>query len=242
VIPSTWRENGVGIAGTAGIVSYRGLVVNGFDGVGGGPSNAGGFTAASGLRGGRQNGSAALVEDIAVAGRIDVEIAPGIVAGGAAYTGGSGQGNSTGTDEIDARVTLLDAHADVRWHGWQARALLVRGSVDEAELLNAARSLTGDDSIGSELLGWYLEGGYDLLRLTESQGQLIAFARYEALDTQHEVPSGFSRDPANERTVTTIGGVWRPISNVSLKADFQLYRNEAESGVNQFNLATGYLF
>src|SRR5688500_16367486 len=47
ILPSTWRENGAGILGSAGAISYRAVVVNGL--------NASGFTSA-GLRGGRQRG------------------------------------------------------------------------------------------------------------------------------------------------------------------------------------------
>lgn len=62
IIPSTWRENGVGLFGNAGNVSYKAYIVNGLD--------AKDFSA-SGLRGGRQKGSKALAEDLAVVGRVD---------------------------------------------------------------------------------------------------------------------------------------------------------------------------
>jgi hypothetical protein len=58
IIPTTWRENGVGVFGEAGGFVYRGYLVNGLDAVGGGSSKAAGFSAA-GLRGGRQKGSKA---------------------------------------------------------------------------------------------------------------------------------------------------------------------------------------
>jgi hypothetical protein len=48
IIPSTWRENGIGVFGDVGAVSYRAYLVNGFD--------ATGFSAEEGLREGRQSG------------------------------------------------------------------------------------------------------------------------------------------------------------------------------------------
>ena len=56
LLPSTWHENGFGIFGDVGPVSYRSYVVDGFRGAG--------FTA-GGLRGGRQGGNRALSEDLA---------------------------------------------------------------------------------------------------------------------------------------------------------------------------------
>src|SRR5919107_2987879 len=54
IIPSTWRESGVGVFGGAGPFSYRAYLVNGF--------NAAGFSA-DGIRGGRQNGAEADAEN-----------------------------------------------------------------------------------------------------------------------------------------------------------------------------------
>jgi hypothetical protein len=54
VIPSTWRETGIGVFGGTGNVNYRAYLVNGFDATGFG---------AGGLRGGRQNGAEASAEN-----------------------------------------------------------------------------------------------------------------------------------------------------------------------------------
>jgi hypothetical protein len=62
------------------------------------------------------------------------------------------------------------------------------------------------------------------------------------VNTQVEVPTGFEINPANERSITVIGAQWQPITNIALKADYQLHTNEADTGVNQFNVALGYIF
>jgi hypothetical protein len=36
--------------------------------------------------------------------------------------------------------------------------------------------------------------------------------------------------------------MWKPLLNVSLKADYQITSTEAETGVNQLNVNLGYLF
>ena len=62
IIPTTWRENGIGLFGSTGAISWRAYLMGSFDGAGFG---------ASGLRGGRQKGSQALAEDLGVAARVD---------------------------------------------------------------------------------------------------------------------------------------------------------------------------
>jgi hypothetical protein len=84
IIPTTWRENGIGAFGDFGGFALRGYVVNGLDAVGGGSSKADGFSA-SGLRGGRQKGSKAVAENFAgvarVAGWVDDRCADGNLGG-----------------------------------------------------------------------------------------------------------------------------------------------------------------
>lgn len=245
IIPTTWRENGFGIFGDAGDFAYRAYVVNGLDAIGDGPSRAGGFSA-GGLRGGRQKGSRALIEDPAIVGRVDYEPAamlPGLLLGASAYHGNSGQSGVTpGGVEVDAATTILEGHAQYRGHGLDLRGLFARATVGDAALINEARTLSGAASVGEELVGWYAQAGYDVLRLVHSTQELMPYVRYEKVNTQEAVPDGFTASPATDRSILAIGAQWRPITNVVLKGDYQIHANEASTGVNQFNLALGYLF
>jgi hypothetical protein len=36
--------------------------------------------------------------------------------------------------------------------------------------------------------------------------------------------------------------MWKPLPNVSLKSDYRIAHNEADTGVNQLNVNLGYLF
>jgi hypothetical protein len=49
-------------------------------------------------------------------------------------------------------------------------------------------------------------------------------------------------DPATERQVLTAGLEIKPIPQVVLKLDFQRMTDEARTGVDQFNMAVGFLF
>ena len=97
--------------------------------------------------------------------------------------------------------------------------------------------------MGEELQGHYLQAGYDVLsQRGEGRAQLIPFVRWEQVDTQHRVPRGFSRNPANDREVLTYGLSWLPRPQLVIKTDFQDFDNDAGTGVDQLNLGVGYVF
>ena len=228
IIPSTWHENGIGIFGEAGPLVYRAYLVNGF---------AGERFEAAGLREGRQDGAEAVARHFGGAGRVELTTMPGLVLGTSGYVGNSGQ-----SDSIKARTAIWESHVEFRRGPLELRGLLALAFVDDADRLNNAAGLVGSESIGKRLMGWYLQGGYDVLSHTSSSQQLIPYVRYEQINTQDQVPTGFMSDPATDRRVTTLGGVWKPVPNVALKADYQIMKDEANSGVSQLNVALGYLF
>ena len=234
VIPTTWRENGAGIHGEIGRFSYRAYLLAGLD--------ASGFSDSSGLRGGRQKGAKSLAEDGALTFRFDYEPIDGLLFGVSGYFGESGQGASLGADTLDVRTELLSAHLQWRWRGLQARALWARVELDDVADLNTWLGKTGADSIGERMEGWYAELGYDLLAHRDTRHELIPFVRYEDYDTQAEVPSGWLRDPANDREMLTIGVSYKPHPDVVIKLDWQDESNGAGTGQDQLNLALGYLF
>ena len=228
IIPSTWRELGGGLYGSAGPIAWKGYLVTSLD--------AAGFTADEGLRGGRQEGSEVVAEDLAVTARVDWTVRPGLLLGAAGFTGQTAQDNA-GVD--GARVLQYEAHAEWRWKAFQVRGLYARTSLDDAAEVGV---LTGE-TVGSQMNGYYGEVAWNALSLKKgSKQELFPFVRYESLDTQAEVPAGTSADPANDRTVHTIGIHYRPIPNLALKADWQGFSNNAGTGVDRINLALGWLF
>jgi hypothetical protein len=56
------------------------------------------------------------------------------------------------------------------------------------------------------------------------------------------VPAGYERNPQNDRRELTLGLAFKPIDRIVLKADWQQRHNAARTGVDQFNLALGYIF
>jgi hypothetical protein len=236
IIPSTWREVGAGVFGARGDLNYRAYIINGFD--------ASGF-GASGIRDGRQNGAEAKGINFAVVGRVDWTGVPGLTLGASAYVGRSGQGATLPSDptvSIGARTTIWEAHAEYKARGFDLRGLVAQTRVSDAAAVNELNGLAGDASVGERLTGWYVQGGYDVLRRLGTSQQLLPYLRYETLNTQDAVPDSFTANPANDRTIISLGLAWKPLLNVALKADYQIHRNEADTGVNQVNLNLGYLF
>ena len=234
IIPTTWSENGFGFFGDKGPVSYRAYVVAGLD--------ATGFTAGRGLRGGRQKGSESIAEDLALAARVDFDPVPGLNFGLSGFFGDAGQDAKLAGQEIDVSVALWDAHVSYQWRAFSFRALYAEGDVGGVTELNALLGLAGDDSIGSRIEGWYGEIGYDVLSHLDSNHELIPFVRYEQFDTQADVPAGFARDPASDRSIWTYGLAYKPHPQVIIKLDFQDIDNEAGTGIDQYNMAVGYSF
>jgi hypothetical protein len=241
IIPTTWRENGLGVFGEIGSFAYRAYLVSSFDAIG--VSGASGY-GASGLRGARQKGSKAIAEDFAAVARVDYQSLSGLLVGSSVYVGNAGQGAVSPLDSttIDATTVIWEGHLQYKARGFDLRGLFALAQISDAEQINAAKGLVGSESVGERLVGWYVQAGYDVLQRARTGHQLIPYVRFEQLDTQDEVPAGFVANPANDRRILSIGAAWKPITNVVVKADYQIHTNEADRGVSQANVALAYLF
>jgi len=255
IIPSTWRENGVGILGTLyEQVDYQAFVINGF--------NAEGFSS-SGLRDGRQNGSEALAENLAFVGRVDWTPVSQLLVGGSVYYGKSGQNQDvtvsgafpTYTVEIPATpTTVWEVHAQYEDYGLHVRSLFTMAEIGDSGGLTSALAPVGPgggigklgagEAVGGEMLGVYGEIAYNLMPLIfpDSEKTFEPFFRYSYYDTQRDMPSGFSSDKSKEIEIFTVGFSFQPIPRVVIKAD---YRNRvAKSGglSDEINLGVGFVF
>ncbi len=235
ILPATWRENGVGVFGKLGeSVEYRAYAVTGFDATGFG---------ASGIRGGRQEGSESLAEDVAFVGRLDwtPEITPGLLLGGAFYYGGADQ-NQAGLPDTD--LWIAEAHAQYRSGGLHARALFALSEVDDAGDLSTALALAPDAAVAGEQLGGYLELAYDLwpLLFGGEERALEPFVRVEFLDTQRDVASGFVADRSLARWVYASGVSYFPHPNVALKLEYRNLDPREGSLPDQLAVGMGFAF
>lgn len=237
IIPSTWRENGVGVFGDLGPVSYRSYLVTGLQSTTN--TGVGGFTSSSGLRGGRSSGANSLAEDFASVTRIDYKPTSGVLVGGSFYVGQADQSLIVNS----VPVSLWEGHLKAEYRGAELRALYAEGRIGNADLVNITQPVASR-MVGSKLFGGYVEGAYDVLSLVKnSKGHYLApFFRYERYDTQADTPSAFAKNPANSRVEYTAGLTYKPIPQVAVKADHQWMLNQARTGINQWNLGLAYIF
>jgi len=217
VIPTTWREMGLGIFGElAAGLDYKLYVMNGLQGAD--------FTS-KGLRGGRQKGSKALANDWAVVANLNYEPLLGLNLGGSVYLGNSGQKEvvDAGGEEADMFTEIYELHGQYKVAGLELKALGTQVRIEDSELVGAPEQIDA----------WYGEVAYNLLPLFGSGQYLAPFYRYESLDYT---------GTAEDLTLYTAGISYKPIPNVVLKADFRDFDKEFGSKADEVNLGFGYIF
>ncbi len=236
VIPTTWREIGVGAVGSIPAVaglSYRLYLVNGL--------RAEGFTATEGIRAGRQEGREASFANPSLTGRLEWA-RPGLKLGGSFWYGGSAnQDPALGSGAFAAPITLLSADARYDVGAFAFRGVVANIAVSDAQASNA----TYGDSVGSRIAGVYVEAAYDVLAALApaSSHKLNAFVRHERYDTQADVPPGVTKQPSLARRITTFGLTYKPTWNTAFKGDYQLLRTAAGTGEYEvLRLGVGYQF
>lgn len=236
IVPTTWRDTGVGLFGDLGRgFSYRAYAVPGLD--------ATGFSADEGIAGGRQQGGRADVSDPAVTGRIEYR-RPNFTAGASVWHGGAGFGLIRLDIETPAvSVSSFDARYRLGRHELKGQWSVV--SISGAGDLNRAMQIhTGlSPNIASRLLGAYVEAA---TRVTPDSwnDEVVVFGRYEKFDTQNRMPAGYQPLEEFRRSAWVAGATYFPDPDVAFKVDFVRERNK--SGVVKapwrVNLGVGWWF
>jgi len=234
IIPSTWREMGVGLFGAiTPNLTYTAYVVNGLD--------AKGFSS-DGIREGRGGGSNARAENFGYVARMDYDpnFIPGLSIGGSAYVGNSGQNQTFAGRKANVFTQLYEAHLQWKYRGLEFRTLGSWGHINNADVVSASVG----EVVGSENFGWYTELGYDVLPLLfhDTTQYLAPFFRYERLNTVAKAPTGYDTDPTKDWQIYQVGLQYKPIPNVVLKADYRNFVAKQGSLADDFNLGFGFIF
>lgn len=225
IIPSTWRSTGLGAYGQAGGFAWTAYAINGLDGEE--------FTA-DGVRGGRQKANRASIDTVALTGRLDYVAVPGLTVGASVYQGSSRANASVTAEDLD--TTIWDLHAEWNEGPWTVRGLYAQSDIDDTAAFNTR---TGEN-LAEQMKGWYLEAGYDVFSLFDAPANqsLDVFVRYEDLDTQAKMASGFSASGGKVDTYTTVGLNYRPLDQVVLKTDYSML----DEGNDVYRFLIGYAF
>ena len=243
IVPTTWREIGVGVSGKSNEISlrYQAYIFNGFQSTlsdGNGNITSGKIGGSKGLRGGRQKGAKSNFNNINFAGKLDYYGFPGLRLGLSGYLGRT-QSN-VDVEEVDgADVGIAMFGLDARYakKRFTARGQFVHGSLSDTEAYNTA---TGKD-LGSALQGYYLEAAYNLLS-QEKRQQLFGFVRYEDYNTHASTDGNLAKNNKYDRQEWTLGLSYKIAPGAVVKADYQFKNNAANIDTKQLNFGIGVWF
>jgi len=237
IVPTTWREVGVGVAGKFDDISlrYQAYLFNGFASVNGSKVLGG----SSGLRNGRQKGIESTVNSPNFAAKLDYYGLPGLRLGLSGYFGRTQ--SEDGMDDVDGAdvgILMLGVDARYAYQRFTARGQYTYASITDTEAYNTLYTT----DLGSALEGWYLEAAFNLLPLSKVQ-KLFAFARYEDYDTNASVSGGLVRNDSYDRTDWTIGLSYHIAPGAVVKADYQIKDDATSNEIpNQLNFGIGVWF
>ncbi len=238
IIPSTWKQLMVGFYGAVGALRYQLYATPGL--------RAEGFTAATGIRGGVQ-GNLTKTRDFGVTGRLDYAPVLGMNLGVSGYFAAASQGDP---NLGDTSVAIAAGDARYGRAGFLARAQLSYVYIHNVEKLNQTLAFINPTAgpVARQLLGGYIEVGYDLLQPLHLRSgmQLAAFFRYDRTNTQFEVPEaqlGVPRGGGFDRSAYVTGLTFKPIFEVAVKCDYTYRHSElAGSGTHLADFALAYQF
>ncbi|NOQ28099.1 MAG: hypothetical protein GQ564_22275 [Bacteroidales bacterium] len=249
IVPTTWREIGLGVDGRLSSASlrYQLYLVNGFNGYDG----TGNFKGSSGYRSGRQKGAESYISSPNVSAKIDYYGISGLKIGLSGYFGKSQSTLYDGLDKNDdVAIATADSSVigismiglDYRYSifGFQTRGQLIYSKSTNVDQYNM---FTGQD-LGESMLGYYAELGYDIFHSNSSiQNELTPFFRFEKYNTHRSVVSGMMRNDAYDVTELVFGFAFKMDRGAAFKADYRMYKGADESEFNSMiNLGIGVWF
>ncbi len=182
--------------------------------------------------------------DFGAAGRLEYKGVPGLRLATSFFVGNTGQGNGAIGGGL---LSMLEGDAKYSFQGIDLEGIVAFTNLTDAGNINnalLAADPTFADFVGSQMLGWYVEGAYHLFHhlLPETKHDLVFFTRFENFNTQHKMPVGFAADPANDRRSITTGISYLPIPQVAIKADYTANWNMSNAGVDRFNVGIGFYY
>lgn len=255
LIPSTWRELGVGIAGDPiDGLHYELYAMTAPDAT---------RLSSQGLLNARTNASLTPANAGMLAGRIEFEPFLGFIVGtsgiagdlGDRLLGGARYYNALGKPRpLFLPLYGIDFDARIRRSGIEARALYTSFWMPASgDLMNALRSdgsryfaASSVGGIPTQMQGGSVEFAYDLLypfaEQLDTAQQLLPFVRMEVYDTQAAMPEGFTPDPFFFVVEYTFGLSYRPLQQLVFKTDFQLRNRRLGFDEMQLNFGMGMMF
>lgn len=238
IIPTTWREAGLGLTGEFGDgFTWDTGLTTGFDLSKWDPTSNEGRESPLGAI--HQEGQLAKARDLSLHGALNWRGYPGLLLGGSIFTGGAGHSTKDFPAQ-DARVTLGELHARYMPGTWDLSALYAFGRISDTSALNA--TFVGNPTpVPSSFAGWYLQAAYKLWQ--SGDYTLSPFARYERFNTARSysaLPAGLGVSASLYERVATIGANVGVGQGVVLKADYQKFAEDKSR--DRVDLGVGFSY
>jgi len=243
IVPTTWREIGLGVKGTIpdASLNYQAYLFNGFKSASmDGDDIKGHLKGSNGLRGGRQKGIKSTIDSPTFSAKVDYYGIIGLRLGLSGYFG-----KTQTEDELESidgttiGISMIGLDARYQFRKFAARGQFIFASLDDTEKYNM---LTGND-LGSAMMGYYIEGSYNLLP-EEANQKLDAFVRYENYNTHSDVDGTLTKNESFDRSDITFGLSYHIVDGVVVKGDYQVKENALSGSEvkNQLNFGIGVWF
>ncbi|WP_321306956.1 hypothetical protein [Marinifilum fragile] len=244
IVPTTWREIGVGITGRLANapLKYQLYVMNGFNGFDG----SGKLRGSDGFRKGRQKGAESTFTSPSLSAKVDYYGIKGLNLGLSGYFGKTQSSEFNGLDKDDdfaeevadsTRVGISMLGLDLRYKldAFQVKGQYIHSYINDVKEYN---DKTGKD-LGKQMRGYYLEAGYDLLHGKEQS--LVPFVRYENYNTHHKV-DGITANKAYDREDWFVGLSYHLAKGAVVKVDYQRFKDGNDVKKNFINCGFGVWF
>ena len=245
IIPSTWRELGVGFQGVlpSSSMRYQLYVVNGLKSHDG---TQGLMDEVNGVRSGRQKAIKSTASHANLTGKLEYVGFANWNISTSFYTGntqsplyhGVERSNAHDMGVADSSVINMNMIGlDSRYQKGriQFRSQIVYNALGNTDAYNA---FTGK-ALGSAMYGGFGELAYQVLPKSTSH-DLYVFSRIEQYDTQVGAPESVA-NLMSDRTEITTGLSWMPSNGTVFKADYQ-HLNQGGSVKHLFNFGFGVWF
>lgn len=234
ILPSTWRSLGLGLFGDiTPWLQYQAVIVQGL--------NSEFFRTYNWIQGGNRRAfETTYTDDLSYAARLDYgPDYPYRKVGASFYYGNSAQ-NRQNPDRlvVDAGVMIWDVHGVWESETWTARALYLRGYLQNSEDIAAAnRSLGGSANpgsfspLGKEVEVGFAEVGYNLQKLAPRffKNRTDLFLRFDTVDSMREVGESTNRDARFRETAWTTGVNWKPRKELVAKLQYSRIQSGLDS-------------
>jgi len=217
LIPSTWREIGVGLYGRfdrlPGFNYYLGLT-NGL--------NSAGFTRQTGIREGRYEGNNATATNLAVSAAglyyyRDFRFQASAYYGGSAgLTPKAGDSLQLNTGPFGTPVMLSECN--IQYTGKRFGFKTLGTIINISDAYNISRAY--NNNVAQQMMGAFAEINYQFLNTGDVfSRKLIGFARYEWYDLNYKMASNGIKDNALNCHFLVTGITYKPVLGVAIKAD-----------------------